>query len=185
MTLWWVRRDLRLEDNRALVSALARGGPVVPVFVRDPALLGSAPHRAADRRLAFLHGGLVALDRALRERGARLVVRSGPPAEVLARVVSETGADAVVAERDYSPYARRRDDAVARAVPLELVDGLSVHEPGRVLRADGRPFKVFTPFSRAWRSLPLPERGDLLAAPRSLPGIPGRLASVRAIQRER
>ena len=177
MTVWWIRRDLRLADNRALASALARGGPVIPVFVRDPALLGSAPHRAADRRLAFLRGGLVALDRALRERGARLVVRSGPPAEVLARVVSETGADAVVAERDYSPYAWRRDDAVARAVPLELVDGLSVHEPGRVLRGDGRPFNIFTPFSRAWRSLPLPERGDLLAAPRSLPGVPGRLAS--------
>jgi deoxyribodipyrimidine photo-lyase len=175
VTVWWIRRDLRLADNRALAAALARGGAVVPLFVRDPVLLGSDAHRGATKRLAFLHGGLRALDQSLRERGARLVVRSGPPAEVLARVLAEAGAGAVVAERDYSPYARRRDGAVARAVPLELVDGPSVHQPGRVLRADGRPFTIFTPFGRAWRSLPPPRRCDLVDAPGPLPALPRRL----------
>src|SRR5262245_40174494 len=106
MTIWWIRRDVRLADNQALAAGLARGGVVVPVFVRDSTLLASAAHRAAEKRLAFLHGGLRVLDAALRERGARLVVRSGRPADVLEHLVAETGADLVVAERDVSPYAR-------------------------------------------------------------------------------
>jgi deoxyribodipyrimidine photo-lyase len=176
-TLWWIRRDLRLADNPALEAALARGGPVVPVFIRDPVLLAAPAHRHAARRLAFLHGGLRALGAALGERGARLVVRSGAPAAVLAQLVRETGAAAVVAERDVSPYARRRDDAVARAVPLALVDGLTVHPPGTLRTGAGRPYTVFSPYRRAWLARPLPARKDLLPAPATLPSLGARLAS--------
>jgi deoxyribodipyrimidine photo-lyase len=177
VTLWWIRRDLRLADNQALAAALARGGVVVPVFVRDPTLLRSKAHGAAEKRLAFLAGGLRALDQALRERGARLLIRTGHPEVVLRQLAAETGADAVVAERDYSPYARRRDALVALSVPLVLVDGVSVHHPGQVLRGDGQTFQVFTPFRRAWHALPLPGRKDILGAPPSLPALPDRLAS--------
>src|SRR5262245_4099330 len=101
-TIWWIRRDLRLHDNPALARALAAGGPIVPVFVRDPALLGGRHHGAARRRCGFLHACLRALDDDLRARGARLVVRTGPPADVLHGLVGEAGALAVVAERDAS-----------------------------------------------------------------------------------
>jgi deoxyribodipyrimidine photo-lyase len=176
-TLWWIRRDLRLADNPALAAARARGAPVVPVFVRDPALSAAPAHRHAVRRQAFLHGGLRALDRALGERGSRLIVRSGAPAEVLARLVRETGAQAVVAERDLSPYARRRDAAVARTVPLELVDGVTLHPPETIATAERRPYTVFSPFRRAWLARALPDRGALLAVPRELPRLDGTLAS--------
>ncbi len=165
--IWWVRRDLRLGDNQALAAALAHGGPVIPLFILDPALWASA--YVGEKRLAFLLGGLRQLDAALRERGSRLLVRSGAPHEALAGLLAESGADAIFAEADYSPYARRRDGRVAARLPLHLVDGLTVRPPGTVLKADGRPYTVFTPFSRAWKALPPPEGRDLLPAPRHIP----------------
>ena len=177
-TIWWIRRDLRLRDNRALDGALARGGAVVPLFVRDPVLLERV-HAEAEKRTRFLAGGLAALDRDLRARGARLVVRSGPPEAVVPAVAHEVGAELVVAEEEFSPYGRRRDGAVSRAVPLELTPGLTVHHPRDLGTTAARPYTVFTPFRRAWLARGVPGRGDLLPAPSALPALPERLASER------
>jgi len=92
VAIWWVRRDLRLLDNPALIAALQHGR-VVPIFVLDPALLRT--RRTAPKRLAFMLSGLRCLDASLRARGSRLVVRSGDPVEVLARLVGKTGAVAI------------------------------------------------------------------------------------------
>ncbi len=164
--IWWIRRDLRLADNQALAAAQAQAERIVPVFVLDPILLASSA--AGEKRLAFLYAGLRNLDADLRARGSGLVVRQGDPADVLASLASEVEATAVAAERDGSPYARRRDERVARRVPLRLAGGLTVHPPEAVLKEDGRPYTVFTPFSRKWLSLPLPEAIDLLPAPERL-----------------
>jgi deoxyribodipyrimidine photo-lyase len=162
--LWWLRRDLRLADNQALAAALAHAESVVPVFVLDPRILGS--DYAGATRVAFLFEGLHHLDADLRARGSRLVVRRGDPAEELAAVATETGAGAIFAEEDYSPYARRRDNKVTtHASLLRLVAGRLVHPPGTVLKADGTPYVVFTPFSRKWKALPPPHERALLPAP--------------------
>jgi deoxyribodipyrimidine photo-lyase len=152
--LWWARRDLRLMDNQALTAALAHADQVIPVFVLDPALLDSP--RVGPKRVAFLFGGLHTLDRDLRSRGGRLVVRHGDPADELATLVAESGADAIFAEEDFSPYARERDSRVAERLPLKLEGSPVVHPPGTILKADGTPYIVFTPFSRQWKKLPLP-----------------------------
>ena len=165
-SIWWIRRDLRLADNPALAGASDTGGQVIPVFVLDPVLLNS-PHNSP-RRTAFLFDGLRALDRSLRERGSRLIVRSGDPAQALAQLVAETGATSITAERDYTPYALARDERLGRSLPLALVDGVSVHPPGEIVRSDGGPYTVFTPFSRAWKAHPLPGPRDLIPAPPSL-----------------
>jgi deoxyribodipyrimidine photo-lyase len=174
--IWWIRRDLRLGDNVALAAALADGRRVVPVFVRDPELLDRI-HAEADARTAFLWGGLAALDRDLCARGARLVVRTGPPDAVLAALAAEVDAAVVVAEEDTSPYGRRRDAATARTVPLDLVRGLTVHHPRDLATASRRPFTVFSPYRRAWLARGVPRGRDLLAAPASLPPLPDGLAS--------
>lgn len=174
--LWWVRRDLRLTDNPALAEALARAQTVIPVFVLDPALLNSPYHSAAEKRKAFLFDGLRALDADLRTRGSRLIVRRGRPLEVLSALAAETGASAIFAAEDYSPYARRRDALVARQLSLTLVNSLTVHHPASTLKADGKPYTVFTPFSRAWKRLPAPIRADLWPAPTRL-GPPPDIAS--------
>jgi deoxyribodipyrimidine photo-lyase len=164
--IWWTRRDLRLADNQALAAAMSQADRVVPVFVLDPVLLG-APE-AGSRRLAFLFGGLRALDESLRALGSRLLVRRGDPATELALLCRETGASRIYAEEDPWPYARRRDARVGAEVSLILTAGLSVHPSGAVRKADGSPYGVFGAFRRAWHALPLPSGEDLHPAPARL-----------------
>jgi deoxyribodipyrimidine photo-lyase len=150
--IWWLRRDLRLDDNPAFSTALEQAEQVLPVFTLDEKLLQSS--YSSERRTAFLLHGLQHLNGELMERGSRLVVRRGDPLAELAGLVHETGAEAIFAEADYSPYARRRDERVAAELPLQLLAGVTVHPPGTVLKADGKPYTIFTPFSRAWQALP-------------------------------
>ncbi|MCB8917073.1 MAG: deoxyribodipyrimidine photo-lyase [Ardenticatenaceae bacterium] len=173
--IWWIRRDLRLADNVALSTALAQAKQVLPVWIFDPVLLAS-PY-VGEKRLAFLLAGLRTLDQALQARGSRLIVRRGHPPAVLAQLLAETGAGVIIAEEDYSPYARRRDQAVAQALPLRLVNGMAIQPPGRVLKADGSPYTVFTPFSKAWHALPRPRAADLVPTPTHIPTPAGELAS--------
>ena len=169
--IWWIRRDQRLSDNQALAAALERAERVIPAFVLDPVLM-SAPD-AGDKRVAFMLAGLRQLDADLQARGSGLVVRRGDPAAELAALARETGAQAIFAEGDPWPYGWQRDRHISRSLPLHLVDGLTVHPPGMVMKADGTPYTVFTPFSRAWRALTPPAPEALLAAPESMLGLPG------------
>jgi deoxyribodipyrimidine photo-lyase len=173
-TIWWARRDLRLSDNDALQAALAHAECVAPVFVLDPNLL-AAPD-VSEKRLAFLFGGLRMLDADLRGRGSRLIVRRGDPAAELTRLVAETGAEAVYAEADPWPYGRRRDAAIAAQLPLQLTSGLTAQPVELILKADGTPYTVFTPYSRAWKALPSP--AQLWSPPEQLPAVPDDLASL-------
>jgi deoxyribodipyrimidine photo-lyase len=168
--IWWVRRDLRLNDNQALTAALANAEHVIPVFVLDPVLLDSPD--AGEKRVTFLFGGLRKLDADLRARGSRLIVRRGEPQAQLKALLSETGVTDIFAEEDFAPYALRRDTCVAEALPLHLTGGVTVRPPGTVLKTDRAPYTVFTPFSRAWKAFPLPSERDVLVAPKSLPPVP-------------
>lgn len=146
----WFRRDLRIADNPALLAArdAASGGRVVPVFVLDPALWRPSGLPRRD----FLLGCLRELGQAT---GDALVVRAGDPVTVLPGLAAEVGATSVHIATDTGPYGRRRDDAVARALDgVDLVRTGSAYAvtPGRVTKPDGEPYRVFTPFSKAWRS---------------------------------
>jgi deoxyribodipyrimidine photo-lyase len=153
-SIWWLRRDLRLSDNQALKGALEAGGEVIPIFILDQKLLAS-PY-LGERRLAFLLEGLRALDQELRRRGSYLVLRRGDPLIELERLMTECGAEAIFAEADYSPYARRRDASVSSRLQVQWRNGLTFHPPETVLKPDGEPYTVFTPFNRAWAALPGP-----------------------------
>ncbi len=147
-SILWFRRDLRLGDHPALLAAAAEG-PVLPLFVIDPALWGPS----GDVRRAFLLRTLRALDASLREHGPGLVVRSGRPESVVPALVAEAGAQAVHVSADFGPYGAARDARVADAldsVPLVPTGSPYAVAPGRVLTGDGGPYKVFTPFHKAW-----------------------------------
>jgi deoxyribodipyrimidine photo-lyase len=146
-SIWWIRRDLRLADNAALHSAL-EAGDVIPVFILDPAFSSSSP-----RRKSFLYEGLSTLDKDLRARNSYLVIRRGNPLDVLRQLIQETGANSIHAEEDYTPYARKRDSLVASQLPLQLIAGQTVHHPSHVKKADGKPYTVYTPYSKVWKSL--------------------------------
>jgi len=161
--IWWIRRDLRLTDNAALHAAL-EAGSVIPVYILDPGLLS----RPAPKRQAFLFNSLRALDADLRQRGSYLVIRRGEPREILSSLLVETSSSTIYAEEDYTPYALKRDSAIARELPLELILGQVVQHPEFVKKADGTPYTVFTPYSRSWKSL-LPETLSILPAPERIP----------------
>lgn len=152
VAIWWIRRDLRLADNPALTAALAMADQIIPLFILDPHL-AQAPTTGA-KRLAFLLNSLRNLDADLARRGSRLIFRQGDPQTVLADLVTAAGAGAIVAQADVSPYARRRDAAVAEHLPLQLTPGVTVFPSDVVTKADGSPYTVFTPFSRTWKALP-------------------------------
>jgi len=144
----WFRRDLRVGDHPALAAALADGARVLPLFVLDPALWDPA----GDVRRAYLLDSLRALDEAI---GGRLHLRTGDPADVVPTVARELGAAEVHVSDDFAPYGRRRDDDVDQALARDgaaLVRTGSPYavSPGRVRKADGTPYRVYTPFARAW-----------------------------------
>jgi len=168
--LVWLRRDLRLHDHPALRAALDQADAVVPVFCLDDGLIGG--RHASGPRTQFLLECLRDLDAALRARGSRLVIRHGPPQRELPELARALGGDSVHFSLDVSPFARRRQRQVVRALGaigvqaqghpgLFAVDAL---EPIRTQAGD--PFTVFTPFHRRWLEVP---RRDVLGAPRSLP----------------
>jgi deoxyribodipyrimidine photo-lyase len=165
-SIWWIRRDLRLHDNTALEHALNNDKTVVPLFILDPALLSTPPAN----RDYFLFDALRSLDADLRKKGSRLIVRRGRPIQILRKLVNEIDADLVSAEADYSPYAKKRDEEIGKQLPLVTLGGLTVYPPQAVLKNDGTPYTVYTPFSRVWKSLPHP--GHPLTASDSLPPVP-------------
>ncbi|ALE85513.1 cryptochrome/photolyase family protein [Pseudonocardia sp. HH130629-09] len=144
----WFRRDLRVADQPTFLAAADAADRALALFVLDPALL--APSGAA--RANFLFGCLRELDEAL---GGRLLVVKGDPADVVPRIATAVGAQTVHVSADYGPYGRARDEQVEKALAedgVELVRTGSPYAvaPGRVEKGTGGPFKVFTPFSRAW-----------------------------------
>jgi deoxyribodipyrimidine photo-lyase len=161
----WLRRDIRLNDNPALQAALNYGA-VVSVFILDPHLLSRTPKR----RQGFLFSGLRDVDSQLKKRGSRLIIRSGEPEVILQELLAESHAQAIVAEEDFTPYAQRRDAQILRRLPLQLVDGQTVHHPASVLKSNGNPFIVFTPYSNAWKAL-LPAEINLLPTPKVIPSL--------------
>jgi deoxyribodipyrimidine photo-lyase len=144
----WFRRDLRLSDHPALIDACRQYDRVVPLFVWDPALL----RRAGPARVAFLAGCVERLRDSL---GGELVVRRGQAVAEVTAVARECDAGAVFVSADYGPYGVRRDRTVAEALTGDGRDFRAVGspyavDPGRLFTAGDRPFRVFTPFFRAW-----------------------------------
>lgn len=147
----WFRRDLRIGDNPAWNAATAAGDRIMPLFILDPALYRTAgPHRGPQ-----LVAHLTALDHELKQLGGRLHVAHGRPKEILGGLTQE--GQAVFANRDYSPYAMRRDSAAtASGLDVRWHDGTYVIPPGSVTTAEGKPYQVFSAFHRRWQEAPWP-----------------------------
>jgi deoxyribodipyrimidine photo-lyase len=169
----WFRRDLRVADHPALCAALGRADRVVGVFCLDDRLLCGA--NASGPRTQFMLECLADLDRSLRERGSRLVIRRGAPERVLVELAGAVGAGEIHFTGDATPYARARGRRVARAcaaagIRLVAHPGLwTVDDPAGVVTLEGKPYAVFTPFHRRWLAAP---RRAVLPAPAGLGGLP-------------
>ena len=166
--LFWFRQDLRLSDNPGLLAALATG-PVIPVYILDDETPGRWAMGGASRW--WLHHSLTSLEKALRAKGSRLILRRGRADREIDRLIGETSAAGVYWNRCYEPYAVARDKAIkanlkARGLKAESHNASLLREPTEIVNRSGEPFKVFTPFWRACLALGDPPRP--LAEPPSI-----------------
>ena len=157
-TLLWFRQDLRLQDNPALHAALARGAPVIPVYILDDAGEGKWPAGGASRW--WLHHALASLDASLREHGSRLILAKGNARAVLRELVNATEAGAVHWNRRYEPASIARDRAIKTEFTAGGLEALSfnsalLNEPHTIKNKQDRPFQVFTPYWRTCLTLPV------------------------------
>ncbi len=156
-SLFVFRRDLRLRDNTGLIRALRESEKVLPAFIFDPRQTGRHPYRS-ENALQFMVASLRELDRELRARGSRLYLFQGEAEKVVAKLVRAEGLGAVYVNRDYTPFSRGRDEAIAGACRnagaafVSTGDAL-LNEPDEVAKAGGGPYTVFTPFFNAARSI--------------------------------
>ena len=155
IALHWFRADLRLSDNTALHAAVSGADVVVPVFIFDRRIL-SAPDTGAPI-VGFMIECLRSLQKNIDAAGGKLIFRHGIVEEEMEALLRETGAGALYFNRDYEPGSRKRDAAIeklARSLGVEVhsfKDGV-LHEPDEILKADGQPYRVFTAYSRVWRT---------------------------------
>ena len=147
--LFWHRRDLRLHDNAGLFHALKSGHKVVSVFIFDINILQQLPKN--DRRVAFIHQNILQLNEQMAQLGSGLVVRYGDPKTLILELATTHNAQAVYTNRDYEPYATERDEAIKNelwqtGIASETYKDQCLQEYNEVLKDDGKPYTIFTPY---------------------------------------
>jgi len=155
-TLFWFRRDLRLQDNAGLYHALKENKEVVPIFIFDTSILNNLKDNT-DRRVEFIHHSLTILQHQLVEAGSSLLVFHANPVDVFKTLKPRV----VYANHDYEPSARKRDEDVKTILSKNQIEfktfkDLVIFEKGEVTKEDGKPYTIFTPYSRKWKSLLTP-----------------------------
>jgi deoxyribodipyrimidine photo-lyase len=154
--LFWFRRDLRLHDNTALYQALSGEAPVLPLFIFDPHILQKLP-AANDARVAFIHQCLQTIKDHLQQHQSDIRILHTNPLDAFRQLISELTVEGVYCNDDYEAYAQERDQAVAsllsdHGIPLHRFKDHVLFEKSEVMKDDGKPYTVFTPYSRKWQS---------------------------------
>lgn len=155
-TVFWFRRDLRLQDNAGLFHALKENQDVVPIFIFDTTILDKLEEKA-DRRVEFIHNSLTVVQQQLEEHGSSLLVFHGDPIAIFKLLKPK----AVYTNHDYEPYARQRDEViknilVEKGSEFQTFKDQVIFEKDEVTKDDGKPYTIFTPYSRKWKSLITP-----------------------------
>ncbi|MFS4457351.1 cryptochrome/photolyase family protein [Maribacter sp. 2304DJ31-5] len=153
VSFFWFRRDLRLEDNKGLYKALRSGNKVIPIFIFDDNILDKLPKD--DARLSFIYKTLKDLDAELKNQRSSLLVKKGTPIQVWQDLTNEFNINAVYANKDYEPYAIKRDDRVknflaAKSIKFYSFKDQVIFEENEIVKNDGLPYTVFTPYKNKW-----------------------------------
>ena len=156
IALFWHRRDLRLHDNTGLQAALKGDLPVQPVFIFDRAILDKLD-KPNDARVEFIHQAITSMQQQLQQHGATLHVFYGTVNEAFTHFNETYNIQAVYTNHDYEPYATQRDEAVRkwleeRGIAFHTFKDHVIKERDEVLSQQGRPYTVFTPYSKNWRN---------------------------------
>lgn len=143
----WFRRDLRVEDNMLLTCK----GELLPIFIFDENILKNLP--CDDRRVSFIYEAVCKLKVDLQAKGLNLALFYGKPTEIISSLLKTTSIDKIVACGDYDAYARQRDLEISRLVEFEYLYGTYIFQPDEILKDDGSPYRVFTPFYKKSKTI--------------------------------
>ena len=163
VNIFWFRRDLRLEDNAGLYHALKDGNPVLPIFIFDTNILDELVadpdgDDRTDRRVEFIHLALQNMQQQLVKMNSSLDVRYGTPVDIYKELLNEYAIEKVFTNHDYEPYAKGRDAAIEKILKKQGASFYSfkdqvILEKDEVLKDDGKPYTIFTPYSRKWKAV--------------------------------
>lgn len=156
MNIFWFRRDLRLEDNIGLFHALKDEEEVLPIFIFDDFILSQLPKD--DARVTFIHQLLSKIQSKLEEKGKSLAIFHGKPKEIFEKLIQENKIKTIYTNHDYEPYARKRDKEMNQlfkdnGIEFKTSKDQVIFEKSEVVKDDGTPYVVYTPYSKKWKEL--------------------------------
>ncbi len=156
VNIFWFRRDLRLHDNAGLYHALRSENPVLPIFIFDTNILDQLEDKS-DRRVEFIHDALEAMQQQLLKLGSSLEVYYGKPETVFETLMSKYTIEKLFTNHDYELYGRDRDDNIKALlsnnnITVHTYKDQVIFEKDEVIKDDGKPYTVFTPYSRKWKA---------------------------------
>jgi deoxyribodipyrimidine photo-lyase len=155
LSIFWFRRDLRLDDNAGLYHALRSGNPVLPIFIFDTEILNKLEDKA-DRRIEFIHNSLNQIQEELIKMGSSILIKHGNPVEIWKNLMEEFEITEVYTNHDYELYAINRDKRVgemlnAQGIPFYTFKDQAIFEKSEILSGSGGAYTIFTPYSRKWK----------------------------------
>ena len=153
--LFWHRRDLRIDDNKGLFEALKQNEIVHPIFIFDKSILDKLPNN--DQRILFIYQEIKSLKKSYQDLGSDLWVYYGEPSEIIPKIAQELNCSSVYFNNDYEPYALQRDQEIQLSlnnIKIEFIGNKDhvIFEKNEVLKDDGKPYTIFTPYSRKWKA---------------------------------
>ncbi|MEN9523419.1 MAG: hypothetical protein RL065_1796, partial [Bacteroidota bacterium] len=155
-SIFWFRRDLRLNDNAGLYHALKAGNPVIPIFIFDKNILNELEDRS-DKRVQFIYQTIQQIKDDLQKINSDIKIFYDTPQQVFEKLISEFEIEKVFTNHDYEPYATKRDNEIksyleSKNISFHTYKDQVIFEKNEVLKDDGTPYTVYTPFSKKWKA---------------------------------
>ena len=166
VSIFWFRRDLRLEDNVGLHHALESGFPVLPIFIFDAGILDKLEDKK-DKRVDYIHQALEQINSELKEHKSTLISYHGKPFDIFKSLSEEYDIQGVFCNRDYEPQAIKRDKELydyfqAQEIPFKAYKDQVIFDKNEIVKNDGLPYTVYTPFSKKWKENLTPDHYKLV-----------------------
>ena len=157
ISVFWFRRDLRLDDNHGLYKALSESEQLLPIFIFDENILNDLENKE-DARVSFIYQALQKLHKQLQSYHSGLSIFHGDPLSIFKKLNKNYDISCVYCNRDYEPYARQRDENVhdylkSKNIQFKGYKDQVIFEKAEVVKDDGKPYTVFTPYSKKWKDL--------------------------------
>jgi deoxyribodipyrimidine photo-lyase len=155
LTIFWFRRDLRLDDNNGLFHALTAKNPVLPIFIFDTEILDKLPKN--DARVTFILENLQQISAELQQKfQSNIAIYHGNPIAIFEKITTDFDIDSVFTNHDYEPYATKRDEEIAffllqKNIQFQTFKDQVFFEKNEIVKKDGNPYVVYTPFMRSWK----------------------------------